>query len=230
MIVRRGVEEVDYRVLAPDPQTRWIMEEAFHLAAEKGWGTSRIAKHLNAEARIPQSLKPFHAATIGTWLDNEIYYGELVWGKTCTGIVNDVRVVQSRPQEDWERIPEFCEALVSREVWDQVQTLREERRRRRRKARPSNRSDAEELPGLRVPGIALNYLLTGLVRCRECGRSMAPSSSAVYRTKAGEERRYVSYYCPAHAAGACTNGRGVPEKWLRETVVALIRQRLFLDE
>ena len=78
-----------------------------------------------------------------------------------------------------------------------------------------------------TPGLALTYLLSGLVRCGHCHRSMTVSSSPTYTTKSGETKRYATYVCPGYVAGVCPNGTRVPEPWLREAVVGLIRQRLF---
>ena len=228
MTMKNGVEEIDHRVLIPDPETRWIIAELFRLADEKGLGCSRLAQSFNEDPRTPETLKPFHPATVGWWLDSEIYYGELVWGKNCTGIVDDVRILQSLPEEEWERFPAFCEPLVSREVWDRVQALREARRRKRAAAQTTKAEN--EIVGLNAPGIALKYPLTGLVRCRHCGRSMTPSSSPVYTTISGEERRYVAYLCSGYAGKVCTNGTRISEPWLREVVMKLVRQRLFFEE
>jgi hypothetical protein len=56
---------------------------------------------------------------------------------------------------------------------------------------------------------------------------MTPMSSAVYTTKAGEQRRYVMYVCPGTAGGLCHNRQSIPEAWLRDTIMAMIQQRLF---
>ena len=48
-----------------------------------------------------------------------------------------------------------------------------------------------------------------------------------YITEAGEERSYTAYVCPGYIAGICPNSKRVPEEWLREVVVAKIRERLF---
>ena len=230
MATVNGVEEIDHRVLEPDPQTRWIIEELFRIADEKGWGGSRLAQSFNDDPRISETLKPFHPATIGMWLDQEIYYGELVWGKCCTGIVDDVRILKPMPEAEWERIPEFCEPLVLREIWDRVQALRNARRRCKDAAQTAKAVSENKIVGLSAPGIALKYPLTGLVRCRHCGRSMTPSSSPVYTTVSGEERRYVAYLCSGFAGGLCPNGTRISEPWLREVVMNLVRQRLFFEE
>lgn len=228
MVVRKGVEEVDHRILVPVAELSPIVVKAYQYAAQQKWGSTRICQALNQDPDVPDHLKPFVESTIDYMLDSELYYGEMVWGKNCTGVVDDVRVVQALPEEDWERNPNFCEAIVSRDLWDEAQAPRAERRRLRQVA-VEQADEYEGIEGLRARGVALKYPLSGLVICHACGRSMIASSSAAYITVEGEERRYVAYACPAAASGACENTRRIPEEWLRETVMELIRQRLFLN-
>lgn len=221
-----GFEEIDYRVAEPDPHTRWIVEEIYRLADELGYGPVRIANALNNDPRIPDDLKPFHPATIGNILDNAMYIGEYIWGRNCTGIVDDKRVVQPLPQDEWQHIVDYCDPIVDRARWDRVQKHRESRRAihlARAKSRPSTVSPI-------APGLALKYPLSGLVYCSHCKRRMTAQASSPYTTASGEEKRYVNYGCCGTPGGLCHNRKRVPETWLRETVVALMRQRLHLDD
>src|SRR5205823_3827755 len=86
--------------------------------------------------------------------------------------------------------------------------------------------EAPHVPGR---GVALKYLLSGLVRCGLCNRAMAPSASGTYETKAGEIHKYPSYGCPAAASGACPNRKRIPEPWLRKMVVETLLSRLGLS-
>lgn len=225
--MHNGVEVIDHRELEPDPETAWIIQTMFQLALDKGWGRSLIAQCLNQNPRITGSLGPIQEATVGTQLQNEIYYGELVWEKHCTGIVDDVRILQDNPESDWLRVPDFCEPLVSRDTWDQVNALRKKRGQRQREAQAARKRTGLQL--LRTPGITLKYLLSGLVRCAHCRRAMVVSSSPIYTTADGDERRYVSYACTGVAGGVCDNKTRIPEPWLRSIVVDLLRKRLFVE-
>ena len=229
MVMDDGTEKIDHRVIEPNPNTRWIVEQMFRWADENGMGSTRIARQLNSDPEIPKDYKPFHSATIGRILDNTIYYGELIWGRNCTGIVDDVRVLQSQPESEWQRIPKYCEPIVSRECWDRVQAIRNARRHRNRIAE-SEGGDSNKLCGLSARGIALKYILTGLVRCVHCGRRMVPTSSSAYESKNGDTRRYVAYACPGVPDGTCNNRRRVPEPWLRGIILELVRVRLFFAE
>ncbi len=228
MIICHGIEEIDYRLLVPVEELRPLVLRIFELAAKKKWGAIRICKALNADPDISDALKPFVVSSIDYMLDSELYFGEMVWGKNCTGIEDDVRVVQPNPEEEWERNPNFCEPLVPRPLWEEAQAHRAERRRRHQAAleHAATAEDGSACPRLR--GVALTYPLSGLVMCDACGRAMVASSSSVYLTVDGHERRYVAYVCPAALSGACPNTRRIPEDWLRETVMELICQRLFL--
>jgi DNA invertase Pin-like site-specific DNA recombinase len=224
---RKGREEVSHCILVPDPETAWIIQLLFRTAREKGWGTTRLAKFLNEHAEIPERHKPFYPPTVGYWLANPIYHGELLWEEHCTGVIDDQRVIERNSEEDMLRVPDFCEALVSCEEQEAVLEVCRERAERRVGARRQPPPEGGKQLSAPVPGLALKYLLTGLVRCGNCERSMTASSTAEYVSRAGDRRRYVSYVCPGYIAGVCPNGQRVPEPWLRETVVSLIRQRLF---
>lgn len=222
MVIRHGVEELDHRILVPIPELKWIVEFIFTLSAQENFGPVRICKKLNSHPDIPSHLKPFTEATIASILRNELYYGEMVWGKNCTGIEDDVRVMQSIPEEEWVVNSEFCEPIISKDLWQQSMQMIESRRRRVTAPDP----DADH-SGLRPRGVALKYPLSGLVVCSSCGRAMVSSASSAYTTKAGEVRSYASYGCPGYRSGACDNDRRVPESWLRETVIQLVKDRLF---
>lgn len=222
---RNGRQETDYSILVPDPETAWIIQRLFEKAAATGWGMTRLAKSLNVDPEIPDMFKPFQFSTVGEWLRSPIYVGELLWEKHETGIINDVRRVRKHEDRDILRVPEFCEPLVERELWDRVQTLlgiRSEATKRRRKQAETGK----QIEAL-APGLALKYLLSGLVRCGVCKRAMTISPTKEYVKKNGESRNYTAYACPGYLSGACSNGRRVPEEWLRRQVVHLLAVRLF---
>jgi DNA invertase Pin-like site-specific DNA recombinase len=226
LVERHGRQEVAHCTLVPDPETGWIIQMVFELAHTKGLGCSRLARLLNGDPDIPEKHKPFYDQTVNYWLQQPIYYGELLWEEHATGVVDDRRVIQRNPEEEVLRVPDFCEPLVSREVWDAVQQIRRTRSERTQRARQANQQGDKQIAAV-VPGLALVYPLSGLVRCGHCDRSMTVSSSPAYTTRDGQTKRYASYVCPGHSAGVCPNGARISEAWLRQVVVDLIRERLF---
>ncbi len=206
--------------LEPFPQEDWIIKRLFDRAAETCHGQTRLTKYLNGCDDIPEKFKPFNGATVGRWLDQELYYGDFYWPKNCTGIVSDVRRVEANPDEEITHVSEFCPPIVDRDIWDTVQSVRNERRRRTKAQRANDEKLIEPL----VPGVSLKYLLTGLVRCGFCGASMRPSMSG-RTSKSG--KTYCYYVCPRSIDGNCENKQSVPEEWLRNLVVERIRTQLF---
>lgn len=223
----RGRRQITHCTLVPDPQTSWIIRTLFATAAEKGWGATRLARFLNGHPEIAAELKPFHTTTICRWLDNPIYCGELVFGRISTGIVDDARVTQRNPDDELIRIPDFCEPLVSREQWTEVQSVRQVRRDRLSQRKLKRSLPDGKLIAPPAPGLTVNYLLSGLVYCGHCGLRMIASSGRPYTMKSGETRRYTTYVCPGYLDRACPNNRRVSEPWLREQVVNRLLTRLF---
>ena len=228
--VVHGRQEVDYCTLVHDPETNWVVKLLLDKAYETGWGQTRITRFLNEHPDIPEKHKPFQAPTIGYWLDNSIYSGELVWAQNSTGIVDDMRVVERNRDDDVIHMPNFCQPTVPREQQVAIWAVRHARREAilAARARANSSADADgKLIEPPAPGMTLKYLLSGLVRCGHCGRAMNAASSAAYTTKSGEAKRYAAYSCPGSVSGTCPNCTRVPEGWLREVVGGTVQQRLF---
>jgi len=192
----KGRQDVDYCILIHNPETNWIMRLLLDKAYETGWGQTKLARFLNDHADIPDRFKPFQAPSVGYWLDNPIYSGELVWEQNCTGIVDDMRVIERNREEDVMRVPNFCPPTVPREQQEEIWRVRRERSEAIIRARARANGDGGKLIEPPAPGLTLKYLLTGLVKCGHCGRAMNPASSAAYINKSGEAKRYTAYSCP----------------------------------
>ena len=221
-IVTEGGREVTVTRMEPDPKTEWVVKELFRLAHESGRGQSWLAERMNNHPQLPPELKPFRASRVGHVLRNPIYVGELAWNRHCTGVVNDVRVIQKNPQEEVVRVPNFCPPVVPREQWEAVQALC----RRRGDAIKAARKRGGDDKHVRTAGVGvvLRYPLTGLVYCANCGSRMAPcSSKGAARTQG---LVYAYYRCPLRSGGGCANKVYVPERRLWEAVVGVVRARL----
>ncbi len=219
---RDGRQYVEGSVLEPYPEESPIIQKLFDQAKATGHGPGRLAKSLNADPEIPEKFKPFYESTIRYWLQQEIYHGELVWEQNATDIVNDARVIEPNAEEDWLRVPNFCEPLVTREDWEQVAAVR---LRRSRKAESGETSENDKQIQPIAPGFSLTYLLSGLVRCGECQSAMRSITSG---RKGKDGKTYAYYACPkAITGGGCPDTKYVPEEWLRQTVVNHLTSRLF---
>lgn len=219
-----------YSKLAPNPATAWIIKSLFAKADETGWGQDRLCHFLNSHPDIPDYLKPFHGSCVGSWLDQEIYTGTMVWPKVATDIISDCRVIEKVSSEDQIRVDDYCEPIIDRSVYERVNQIRKTRGQLRKAALAASSTKCHKQLRARAPGMTLRYLLTGLVRCGHCNRAMVPQSGGRYISKDNEEREYTSYVCPAFITGGCPNGKKIPEKWLRIKVVDAIKSRLFPSE
>ncbi len=212
-----------FAIIEPCPATAWIIQSLFERAVATGHGLTRLAKFLNDNPDIVDEHKKFHPSTIATWLDSPIYIGRYVFNKTSTRIVDDRKISIKNPEEDLVVIDEFCEPLVSLEVWQQVQKLRQERRKNAPFNREKSGQASSKLIRALSPGMTVRYMLSGLVRCESCGRRMTIASSQQYETLNGVRNRYAAFVCPSRYNGGCANMVRIPVDWLENIVADRIR-------
>jgi len=228
LVDNSGKEPEVYSVLEPDPGTAWIIKKVFQKAFETGWGDVRLAKFFNGDTKIPVGYKPFNWSTIGYWLRREIYIGVGVWGENCTDIIDDARVIEPNPHpEEIERVENFCEPLISLEVFDAVKAVRKKRADRWAASRSGSDAERGKLIQPMASGISLSYPLSGLVKCGEpggCGGCMVARPSG-RKSKTGTT--YTYYVCPRYINGACANQQYVHERRLWAATVSCLRKRLF---
>ena len=159
--------------LAVDDETKWIVERIFELAVH-GAGAAKITKILTAE-KVPtpgwlnfkrygtfahiyegkseEKACAWTIAQVRSILKDETYIGNSVHGKqTNISYKNKKRI--RKPQEEWFRVENTHEAIISRDVFEQVQGQIAERRRQMKNA-------------------ADTQIFAGLLKCADCGWSMS---------------------------------------------------------
>lgn len=133
----------DIHKMIIDPDAADVVRQIFNLA-EQGMGFTEIARHLNAMG-IPSitqyfinkgCYKNFHGyedkphfwtgSSISKMLKNESYIGTYIWGKTDqrlktkkTQNINRVKL----PEEEWVRITQHHEPIISEEQFQRVQEM-----------------------------------------------------------------------------------------------------------
>lgn len=136
---------------------------------KSGSGFKAITNHLNGSGYMTKRNKPFSIAAVRGILTNVNYICQIqytVHGK-YTGASNDrsKQVVQGTH-----------ESIISMELWNEVQTLLNQR------TRPQTKQ------------INRHYPLAGLLKCPMCGSSMVPSHSKAIR-KNGNIKMNHYYVC-----------------------------------
>lgn len=155
-----------------DPETRWIVEKIFDLAVH-GRGAASITRIL-VEEKVPtpgwlnyerygtfaniyagapaEKAYAWTIAQVKSILKEETYIGHSVHNKQSNISFKNKKKVR-KPQEEWYRVENTHEAIISEEVFQKVQELIASRRRRQKNG--------------------TTQIFSGLVKCADCGWSLA---------------------------------------------------------
>lgn len=177
-----------------DEDTRWIIEKIFDLAVH-GTGAAKITKLLIAE-KVPTagwlnfqrdgtfaniyagaSEEKSYAWTIAqvkSILKEETYIGHSVHNKQSNISFKNKKKVR-KPQEEWYRVENTHEAIISEEVFKRVQEHIASRRRERKDG--------------------TTQIFAGLIKCADCGWSLA------YGENKQNKNPYGYYHCSKNGQG-----------------------------
>jgi len=203
-----------------DDEAAAVVREVFTMYAS-GYGRTAIARMLN-DRGIPNPTeykrlkgiryKPPDSKTATLWkyfaisdmLTNEMYIGTMVQGKYGS-ISYKSKENRPRPKEDWIRVESTHEAIIDRDLWDNVQEMV------RKNAKPFN--------------IGKIGLFAKTVRCIYCGYTM--------RSIKSHGRYYLTCGTKHTAKDACI-GSFIPVSELAQIVLdelrSLLNEHLDLDE
>lgn len=203
--------------MEPGPIVRRIFERF-----TGGAGLAAIASELNADGIPPPSAntarkKPCRGwgqSTVRAILQNERYLGHFIWNrrKHMRVPLRRHRRAVERPRSEWKHIDLPHLAIVSPDVWAQVQS-RFASQARRGAGRPIGTASAGTV-----------HLLSGIAKCGTCGANMA-----VVGGRKKTRSPSVTFGCATHARGgaaACPNATTISEKKLNEHILGAIRDTL----
>ena len=162
----------EHNKLAIDPDTSWIIEKIFDLAAH-GAGAGKITRTLTSE-KIPtpgyfnykkyglfskfydnapaEKSYTWTISTVRGILSDETYIGNSVHGKQTNVSYKNKKNIR-RPESEWFRVENTHESIISKDVFDQVQKQIASRRRPVKSGK--------------------TQIFAGLVKCADCGWSMS---------------------------------------------------------
>lgn len=155
-------------------------------------------------------------ATVKNILTNEVYTGNLIQNQTGSRSYKDDTMIY-KPESEWIRHEALHEAIISPEVWNEVQAINRER----------TLLSADNAP-------PKPFLFTGKLVCADC-KAPLQGNRETQRRKNGTSKKYVSYFCSRYTAsgyGACSR-HTIYEMTLTELVLSEIRahaEALELDE
>lgn len=144
------------------------------------------------------SMTKWYGTTVRRILENEVYTGTLLQGKTYRPNYK-IRKPVARPQEKWFRKEEAHEAVISQKDFDLVQSILE--------------ADTHQSTGQETV-----QPFSGLVVCGNCGQS-CNRKQTVKKTKS-----YFYYGCYLSSHATCCKGFSINESYLEQTVLDTLRQ------
>lgn len=145
-------------------------------------------------------------ATVKRILTNEVYLGHLLQGKT-ERVNYKVKKIQAKPKEEWVRVENTHEPLISEDDFEIVQQLL-------------------KTDGRKSPKTGKISLFAGLLFCGDCGEQM------VRRVNRYKEAEKVYYICSTKNRGEGCSRHSIEENMLKDIVSSSIRQyaSAFLSE
>ena len=189
---RKDPEQVGHLVV--DDETKWIVEKIFALAVQ-GKGPSRIANLLIAE-QIP-TPSWFNFQRYGTFahiyegqpetkryawsitqvksiLQDENYIGNSVHNRQANVSYKSKKRIH-KPKDEWWKVEDTHEAIISREDFDRVQEHIASRRRQQKDG--------------------TTQIFAGLVKCADCGWSLSCATNRKSKIP------YKYYHCSKYSQG-----------------------------
>ncbi|WP_456151799.1 recombinase family protein [Citroniella saccharovorans] len=140
-------------------------------------------------------------AAISQITRNELYTGDYVYNKFKeTKIGGRKRILL--PEEEWKILPNTHEAIISREVFDEVKKIKEKR----------------SFGG--YTGNKNRSIFSDKIFCKECGRHMSFRSDIRQKKNSDKIYKYKSYYCNLCKAEKTPNN--IKEK----DIIELIKPKL----
>ncbi len=182
--------------LEVDPAAAPVVREIFE-SSLSGNGLKEICKALN-DRGITNRGKRWYKGGLHYLLNNDAYTGTAVWGRTTKG----------EKAQDPVRVEGAWPALVSRELFDDVQQAMRDR-----------------APKVQRPGrVGSRFLLSGLLKCGVCGRPYSGQGA-----KSGQFAYYICGTLFREGAGTCT-ARYLNAPRVEDFVVEKIRERILTEE
>ena len=196
-----------------DEEVAPIVRRMFAMALD-GMSCRKIAATLNEEgiptpatyANLPVGNPgPYtglwSSERISDMLQNETYIGNMVQGRMVKANYKSKKCLR-QPKEKWVIVENTHEPLIDKEIFQKVRMLVESRKYTRSRT--------------------YDYLLKGLVFCRECGYPLATINR---KNAAGEDRLF--FVCRTYQrftkAGVCTC-HSIKEQVITEAVLARVRE------
>lgn len=170
------VDPVTKKYVVNEPEAS-IVRYIFSNYAD-GVGYGKILEYLNSMGYKSKRGRAFGKNSLHDLLKNPKYKGTYIFNRQLEKDVTGKRNPQPKPENEWIVVPGGCPAIIDEDMFNTVQSRM-----------ANNRKQPGRFKAKKV------YLLSGLVRCGECGAGMLG-----HTRPNGRRRNYYSSY-------SCSNRR-----------------------
>lgn len=178
----------------------------FEMSAS-GYGYSPIIDRLNSLGYKTKAGKPFGKNSLYAILNNEKYNGTFVFNQIAHGDMHGKRNSHRlKPESEIIRIPDGVPAIISKDLWNRVQAMR--------KINPKGKSHNKFF-----------YLLSGLIRCGECGYKMHGNP----RNTGNGGSTYVTYRCNHRDNNRACHCKEIRREYVEGFVIEELFRHFFND-
>lgn len=179
------------------PEQAEVVRQIYSYAVNQGMGYEKIANTLNKNGVPAPILDKWKGGTIRSILTNPVYMGYIAYNRRKNGHADSTRLDRKEWTYSREQKPEIM--IVSQEIWERAQEIREARKNKINASRQETNNLYMEQ--YNVPFSTRGRLaLTGMVYCGYCGKRLKNTGYANHWTckKTGEKKvSYVGRYgCP----------------------------------
>jgi site-specific DNA recombinase len=180
-------------------------------------GMRSIANVLNQEGIVAPGGNTWDISAVRYILLNEAYRGWRVWNKTKKIRKPDgKRTYRPRPREEWIIQQGAHPAIIEDELWEATEVIRQ-RKNRLMEKKGGDRTAFS------------TYLLTGLVKCAECGGNFIANK----QVGKNPNKAYIYYRCNYHSRrgnSVCANKIGLRSDQLEGAVFSLLQCEILTKE
>lgn len=207
---KKGVERQKLIIKKDEAE---IIKDIFEMYVKKGFGIGRIAKELNDRKKKPRRSMLWATSTVGAILGNPIYMGFPAYKKKTT---TNATGSKKQPFENWILPKKKVEslAIIDEEMWYEAKKIREDRAKNLEFAKPRQTKSP--------------LLLSGIVKCGECGYTFTTSESKKKKPDGGIWEYYY-YKCSStiNTNTCCLEKKSIKKEVLEEIVLKCVYN--FLD-
>ncbi|WP_086445471.1 recombinase family protein [Candidatus Enterococcus lemimoniae] len=221
--VKGNTEETKYKLYI-DEEAAETVRNIFNWYVYDGLSQVAIAEKLNSLGILsPASYKRkrgfnftgvypnndglWFSSTIRRTLDNEVYIGHMVQGKTrVTSPI--LKKSEKVPKEEWITVKNTHEPIISEDLFKKAQFIRQKRHRVKK-----NKWEVD--------------LFSGFLKCADCGLTMTRSITR-YTTKQNVKKKATYYVCSTYSSKskkACSAHR-IKQADIKEAVLGAIQNQI----